>query len=35
MLYHALHDYLKGSESLIAALKQTLEFVFPPGEKKK
>lgn len=33
MLYHALHDYLRGREALIAALKQTLEFVFPPEKK--
>lgn len=36
MLYHALHDYLKGQESLVASLKQVLEFVLPaPPDKKK
>lgn len=29
MLYHALHDYLKGQEDLIASLKLVLEFLFP------
>lgn len=29
MLYHALHDYLKGQEELVASLKLVLEFVFP------
>lgn len=35
MLYHALHDYLKGREALVAALKLTLEFVFPKGPEQK
>lgn len=36
MLYHALHDYLKGQDELITALKLVLEFVFPApaGQKK-
>jgi hypothetical protein len=29
MLYHALHDYLKGQDELVASLKLVLEFVFP------
>jgi hypothetical protein len=29
MLYQALHDYLKGQEELVAALKLVLELVFP------
>ena len=29
MLYQALHDYLKGQEELIAAMKLVLEFVSP------
>jgi hypothetical protein len=29
MLYHAFHDYLKGQEDLIAALKLVMEFIFP------
>jgi hypothetical protein len=28
MLYHALHDYLKGQDELIASLKLVMEFVF-------
>lgn len=36
MLYHALHDYLKGQEELVASLKMVLEFVFPaPVDQKK
>jgi hypothetical protein len=35
MLYHALHDYLKGEEELIKALRVTMDFIFPgkPQEK--
>ena len=33
MLYHALHDYLKGQDELIGALKITLDFI--SGTKKK
>jgi hypothetical protein len=29
MLYHALHDYLKGEEELINALKFTLSYIYP------
>lgn len=29
MLYHALHDYLKGEEEIIRALRVTLDFIFP------
>ena len=29
MLYHALHDYLKGQDELVASLKRVLDFVFP------
>jgi hypothetical protein len=29
MLYHALHDYLKGEEELINALKITLSYIYP------
>jgi hypothetical protein len=29
MLYHALHDYLKGQEELISALKITIDFILP------
>jgi len=29
MLYHALHDYLKGQEELVASLKLVLDFAFP------
>jgi hypothetical protein len=36
MLYHALHDYLKSQEELVASLKLVLEFVFPiPATQKK
>lgn len=33
MLYHALHDYLKGQDELIGALKITLDFI--SGKEKK
>jgi hypothetical protein len=33
MLYHALHDYLKGQDELVGALKITLDFI--SGTKKK
>jgi len=29
MLYHALHDYLKGQDELVASLKRVIDFVFP------
>ncbi len=29
MLYHALHDYLKGEEELINALRLTLTYIYP------
>jgi hypothetical protein len=35
MLYHALHDYLKGQEELVTSLKLVLEFVFPGSTIKK
>jgi len=35
MLYQALHDYLKGQEDLVAALKLVLAFVFPVSAAKK
>jgi hypothetical protein len=36
MLYHALHDYLKEQEELVASLKLVLDFVFPgPATQKK
>ena len=35
MLYQALHDYLKGQEDLVAALKLVLAFVFPLSAAKK
>jgi hypothetical protein len=34
MLYHALHDYLKGEEELICALKFTLSYIYPEKCKK-
>jgi hypothetical protein len=29
MLYHALHDYLKGEDELISALQTTLTYIYP------
>jgi hypothetical protein len=34
MLYHALHDYLKGQDELIGALKITLDFISVSKKKK-
>jgi hypothetical protein len=34
MLYHALHDYLKGEEELINALRMTLAYIYPEKFKK-
>jgi hypothetical protein len=34
MLYHALHDYLKGEEELINALRTTLSYIYPEKFKK-
>jgi len=34
MLYHSLHDYLKGQDELIGALKITLDFISGTNKKK-